>query len=75
MIPPESAPTTMIHDWILTKEKLDWTIGFPIAPEAPLAELQAKAVELGEPTSKMTKAQLQRRLGRKQSLKLLSAWK
>lgn len=64
----------ILKDWLDEKEKQSWTIAWPLA-EGSMEELKKEYANVSDSyTGKLTKEIIQKRLGRLQSLKLITSW-
>jgi hypothetical protein len=65
---------SILCDWITTYEKSGWTINWPLM-EGTMDELKKLYASLeNQPPTKLNKENLQKRIGAKQSIQLLSSW-
>jgi len=62
-----------IFQWIQKQESLGFSIEWP-EMEGTLDELKVAATKVGEPTTKVVKATLQRKVGKAQSIQILKEW-
>jgi hypothetical protein len=69
-----STMKSILCDWIVNYEKTGWTIEWPLM-EGPMDELKKLYASLeNHPPTKLNKESLQKRIGAKQSIQLLTSW-